>query len=210
MSGGAGREGFRQGCPMLSSAGQPARMQLTPSHPAGTMMMTSHGGHSQLCPTPAISSASRCHLSTGPPMTNPRVVSFFPSINRVTGGIGTQLLGQNLCSHALPPSLTQCQAGGRWTRARSMPDCGSSQNSRARKQEGSLVFGGPRGGRAAELSSPDPRALNAKLSMWTCPWGLKQTPRVASAGPLSHGSNPPWVYPQTSLGAERAFISTQR
>lgn len=50
-------------------------------------------------------------------------VSFFPPFNRVTGGIWIQLLRQNLYSHALPPSLTQCQAGGRQTRARGMPDC---------------------------------------------------------------------------------------
>ena len=124
VSGGAGMEGFRQGCPRLSSAGHPARMQLTPSHPAGTVIMTSHRGHSQMCPTPAISSTSGCHLSAGPPMTNPRVACrFFPPFNRVTGGIWIQLLGQNLYSHALPPSLTQCQAGGRQTRARGMPDC---------------------------------------------------------------------------------------
>ena len=81
-------------------------------------------------------------------MTNPRVeCQFFPPFNRVTGGIGTQPLGQNLCSHALPPSLTQCQAGGRRTRARGTPDCVAHP----RIARGLLGGRGSRGGSTAEL-----------------------------------------------------------
>lgn len=72
-------------------------------------------------------------------------------------------------------------------------------------KEGSLVFGGSSwGGRAAELSSPDPRALNAKLSMWTCPWGLKQTPRVASAGFCPTGVTPVGL-PPNLLGGRKSL-----
>ena len=201
---GSRQGGLQAGSPHAVQGRPSSQDAATPSHPAGTVMMTT-AVTASCAPRQPSAAPSGCHLSAGPPMTNPRVeCQFFPPFNRVTSGIGTQPLGQNLCSHALPPSLTQCQAGGRRTRARGTPDCVAHPR---------IAEPGSKGSSWREHSgaqSPDPRASSAKRSVWTCPWALKQTPGVASARPLSHGSNPPWVYPETSLGAERAFVSTKR
>ena len=56
---GSRQGGLQAGSPHAVQGRPSSQDAATPSHPAGTVMMTSRGGHSQLCPTPAISSTFR-------------------------------------------------------------------------------------------------------------------------------------------------------